>query len=214
MATNLEYWQSRWQKDDTPWDLGGPHPLVEALLRQAQEAGLLRPAARLYVPGCGAAHDAAFFAQKDFIVTAADFVPEALAAARKTYGHLKNLQFMEDDALAAPAGSPAYDAVFDRAMLCALDPSQRPAFIAAIARRLRPCGLFLSLPFYRFAQTPRDGGPPFALQLEEMVTLLRPFFSLAIAEEHTTTDAASRARGIDGELLTVWVRTAAGGELG
>ena len=141
-------WRERWQQGTTGWDLGAPHKLTIELVKLARARGRFTAPGRVYMPGAGRAHDAAVFVGAGSEVVAADFAPEAMAEARRLYQALPRLSFVIEDVLAtAPETRATFDAVFDRAMLCALDPVLRPSYARAIAHRLRPGGVLLAIPF-------------------------------------------------------------------
>jgi SAM-dependent methyltransferase len=205
MTTEQDFWRERWQGNRTGWDLGGPHEGLEPLLELLDETGalgepgvILGPAGittkerslRIYSPGCGRAHDGAAIiarsvkippsiAARNIEVFATDFAPEAIDAARGIYGHLsaKGLRLAVQDASAAvPETERAkFHVIFDRAMLCALRPELRPAYLRACHERLIPGGVFLSLPFTRIEDTPEHppgSGPPFEINLRDLESLM------------------------------------------
>lgn len=161
-------------------------------------AGSLESSAKplvIYSPGCGRGHDAAGIANgnvklppeiaaRALHVIATDFAPEAIAAARDLYGALEknppgrhSLEFRVEDARAeVPADQRGtVDIVFDRAMLCALRPELRAAYLKSCHQRLRRGGIFLSLPFTKIDDTPEHppgSGPPFQITLQEMKELM------------------------------------------
>lgn len=194
MAGNPQQpWQTRWREGRTGWDQAGPHPLLEIGLQAAEMMGGLLPGALVHEPGCGRAHNAFALAERGFKVIASDFVPEAITEARTLYQH-PNLTLRVEDALTVmPGEDERYDMVFDRAMLCALEPPFRLLYLAACARRLKPGGLFLSFPFA--ALDPEfEGGPPFALSERELMALLTPAFTIASWTRHESESVPSVVR--------------------
>lgn len=187
MAHESQYWQQRWQDGQTGWDIGKPHRLTPKLWQLAQ-ASLDKPQGKLavYVPGCGQAHDAAFFAKLGHDVVAADFAPGAIAAAKKTYGTLPNMTCVVADAAQCPPEEiDQYDVIFDRAMLCALRPELRDAFLRACLLRLRSGGLFISLPFTKTAGEP-GSGPPFEISTVQLRKYFTKSWELVRLEPDTT----------------------------
>lgn len=154
------YWQERWQTAATGWDLQGPHPLLKeaiSILWTLTQKSLIQ---RWLVPGCGRAHDAAAIADMGFEVQASDVVPEAVFEANKLYSRVPNLDIRVANALDESAVEvAAFDAIYDRAMMCALDLDERLLYLRACQASLRQGGWFLSIPFGEVG-TP-DGGPPF-----------------------------------------------------
>jgi thiopurine S-methyltransferase len=191
-------WQQRWHMQKTGWDLGGPHPLLATLLERARLEGELRPQARVYVPGCGRAHEAAFAAQQGYAVMATDFVPAAIDQARQLYGDLEALTLQVEDALVDPAAA-VYDLIIDRAMLCALAPVNRIAYVQACYDRLAPGGLFAGILFAKVG-IERDAGPPFACTEAELWDLFRPRFNLVTLESRPAVGPAV----IEAEWLGIW----------
>jgi SAM-dependent methyltransferase len=184
-AASLPFWQGRWQTGATGWDLGGPHPLLAELVAEARSWHALEPGARILEPGCGRAHGGAAMARDGYEVVSFDGVQEAVDAARAVYGEVPRLTIARGDALGVnPEWRGAFDAVLDRAMLCALPPEVRRPYIQACFEHLRPGGAFLSLLFTKVQHAdPEKLGPPFAITLEDLSQLTTPFFSLQFAEE-------------------------------
>lgn len=176
-------WQTRWRDGRTGWDQAGAHPLLTDALAAARMMGGLQDGALVYEPGCGRAHNAHALVQKGFHVVAADFVPEAIAEAGRLYQHPHLTLRVEDALTVAPGDEGRFDLVFDRAMLCALEPAFRVPYVAACARRLKPGGLFVSLPFAELDPIV-ENGPPFQVNERELVDLLTPDFTIASWTRH------------------------------
>ena len=114
-----EFWQKRFQADDTPWDRGAANPQLAAWL----SSGTLNPC-RILVPGCGSGHEVAVLAAAGFEVTALDYAPAAIDRTRKLLvaAGLK-ATLVEADALAWRP-ERAFDAIYEQTCLCALYPDQ------------------------------------------------------------------------------------------
>lgn len=48
VTDGVDFWETRWKRGTTPWDLGAPTPILVELL----QAGRL-PKGRALIPGCG-----------------------------------------------------------------------------------------------------------------------------------------------------------------
>lgn len=168
-----QFWRTRWQENATGWDLNGPHPLFEALLEELAAFVPWTDLRRWYVPGCGRAHDAAELTKRGAEVVATDIVPKAIEEARLNYSNLKRLDLRVENALRVQEASEihTYNAIFDRAMLCALSGKERVAYVDACHKRLKVGGWFVSLPFAEVARP--ENGPPFQVSESE----LRQLFS-------------------------------------
>jgi SAM-dependent methyltransferase len=200
LPSNPEYWRQRWRDGRTGWDQGGIHPLFPELLAAAKQSGLAA-GARILEPGCGRAHTSAALAQSGFRMTAFDVSELAITAARALYQNVPHLELTVADLFApAAAWSGAFDAVYDRAVLCALPRAVRARYVATVSGVLKPGGLFLSLPFVRLHITDQDG-PPFAVPEQEFSDLLAPEFEKIFhrSVEHQEPDSK-----IATEMIAVW----------
>jgi hypothetical protein len=121
--------------------------------------GLVTKAARLAVVGAGRGFEALEAARFVDDVTAIDFAPEAIKAMEAARAAtLAPFTPLLADVLTLHQTHPrAFDAIVEHTCYCAIDPSQRDAYVTAITGALRPGGLLLGL-FYNHG---RSGGPPF-----------------------------------------------------
>ena len=209
LVADPQPWRERWQQGTTGWDLGAPHRLTRELIALARSLGRWpSPPLIVYIPGAGRAHDALEFTHEGCTVVAADFAPEAIAAARHLYAGVAGIQFAVEDVLTVdPIDVARYDVVFDRAMLCALDPPLREAYVRALAQRLKPGGLFLGLPFLRVLRE-NSGRPPFEISPHTVTGLFAKEFDLVALE--TRTDGHCD-EVIGAEMLAIFQRRVAGG---
>jgi len=199
-AANPSYWQKRWREGRTGWDLGGVHPLFSELMQQANLSGL-KSKSRIIEPGCGRAHTGAVLARMGHKVTAFDVSEEAVSAARTLYAGEENLDLVVADLFALPSNwSDSFDAVYDRAVLCALPQASRANYIDACARILKTQGLFLSIPFTKLHITESEG-PPFAVSEESLFKLFESSFKKVVHIEKTCNEKDSK---IASEMMIIW----------
>lgn len=192
-------WAERWQAKRTGWDQGQAHPYLEQLITMAHDQGQLPAHARIFEPGCGRAHNAMQLVRVGYAVKAVDFVPEAIEEAKKLYSH-PCLELAVEDVMKVPAEDKAgFDAIFDRAMLCALGAEMRPVYLKACAERLKPGGLFMGIIFGELDSS-FAGGPPFALSIGELLNLLKEDFTICDA---VTVPAAPNPPVVREEILIV-----------
>ena len=147
------FWSGRYQQCDTPWDQAGPHPALNSVLPQLKLAKQ-----KVLVAGCGRGHDAALFAQQGHIVTAVDYSADAINEAKKLYGNIANLNFVQADIFQfAEQNAGTFDLVFEHTLYCAIDPALRNKLVKAWKKVLQPRGQVLGI---LFAMNKRSG-PPF-----------------------------------------------------
>ena len=192
------FWGDKWKEGHTPWDLGREHPGLHESLLLASDLGGLEKGARILVPGCGRGHEAYFLARQGYEVLAEDYTDEAIVAARGLGGH-KNVEFRVADSLEEPASEDhgVFDAVVDRAMLCAINPEERNKYLDACYTKLRPSGLFIGL---LFGEVSVEKGPPHGMDLEAVLHLCGEQFSLLTAEHRDPLDEQT---SIKSELLII-----------
>jgi len=170
-------WDERWRRDDTPWDKGyGAPPLSEVL----EDPGcVLRTSRRVLVPGCGSGHDVRELARHGIGATGLDLSPTAIERARAlpraggedyVCGDLFDVEWRI---------GREFDAVWEHTCFCAIDPSLRPAYAAAMAAILPPGGHLVGLFFLRPWDPGEEAkGPPFEASREEIGALFAPWFEL------------------------------------
>lgn len=189
-SSKPDFWETRYRDHVTPWDAGKvPTPLREY-------AATLVPGARILIPGCGSAHDAAWLAQAGFDVLAIDFSPAAVEVAKQTLGEFAHV-VRQADFFDFDAGAP-FDAIYERAFLCALPRKMWAGYAPRCAQLLAPGGRLAG--FYFFADTPK--GPPFGTSQAELDALLRPGFERI--EDKPVEDSIEVFRGK--ERWQVWLR--------
>src|SRR5262245_28053466 len=93
---SAEYWETRYQTKDMPWEKGAPSPgLVDFL----KEESNLTPG-KVCVPGCGTGHDVRAWAGAGFPVFGFDIAPSAIRIAREaTKAAGLNAQFAQAEFL-------------------------------------------------------------------------------------------------------------------
>lgn len=170
-------WDERYRIQHTPWDMGGPHPL----LVQKLESGALSGPGRTLSPGCGRAHDAQCLAEHGFTVTAVDVAASLLPELGPRLEALGG-RFLVEDAL-AHRDEDGYDLIFEHTFLCALDPTQRPDWAEMVRSNLRPQGRLVVLVF-PLDKDESQGGPPHGLTVPLVAELLGPDFTLEQDELH------------------------------
>lgn len=163
------YWNDVYEAEGNPgWNLGAPAvALVDMLPR------LKLPKSRVLVLGCGEGHDAAHFAREGHIVTAIDFSKQAIERAKKNYGHLENLRFVESDIF--ELGSDyfgQFDLLFEHTCYCAINPTLRNELVSLWRKMLAPKGQLLGV----FFAMEKLSGPPYGGTEWELRERLRKYF--------------------------------------
>lgn len=163
------FWTQVYQSEGQPgWDLGDP-----ALAFQDMLPRLKLPKSRILVLGCGEGHDASLFAQAGHVVTAIDFSAEAIERARKKYGHLDNLQFINEDIFNLPHDwNYSFDVIVEHTCFCAIEPHRRKDLVKLWRRLLHEEGQLMAV-FFAFL---KRSGPPYGSSEWEIRELLKDSF--------------------------------------
>jgi methyl halide transferase len=193
-SDNPVFWQSRYQSQQTPWDLGTVSPPFVGLMQT--ENALIKPG-KMAVVGCGYGHDAAFFARQGFEVIGIDYAAEAVTAAQQTYGQWA--QYLQADLFDLPqAVLGQFDYVLEHTCFCAILPNRRPDYVKAVHSLLKPTGHFIGL----FWAHQEEGGPPYKTDEAEIKTLFSPYF--IIQHLDPVTDSIEGRKGQ--ERLAIFAR--------
>lgn len=165
-----EFWETRYQTGDMPWEKGEASPgLVDFL-----EARKDLPRGTVLVPGCGTGHDVRAWAAAGFTATGQDIAPSGVALAReKTATAGLKADFVLGDFL-RDTPSQEFDWVFEHTLFCAIQPAEREEYVRAVQRWLKPAGNFLAV----FYMIPDVEGPPFGTNRDEVVHRFSAGFDL------------------------------------
>ena len=173
MTGPVQSWSKRYEDEDTPWDLGRPHPDLVTRMPELLDYLGRTSSRRAFVPGCGRGHDAEALARAGLEVTAVDVVP-GLASRVRTRLAPWGGNFSWEDALLHRPEEP-YELVWEHTFFCALDPEDRPGY-GAMARRCLCRGGVLAGVLFPVGKPEAWGGPPFGVTVEALAQALGPGF--------------------------------------
>ena len=190
-----ERWDARYAASNTPWDLGGPPPILTDLIPT------LPGRHRVLVPGAGRGHDAFAWARAGHEVVAVDFAPLAIDAMRRLAAERSvAVEALQADVLALPdALAGAFDLVWEHTCFCALPRRRRADYLAAMARALRPDGALIALLWNH--GMPDEQAPPYDVTREDV-----DVFFAARFEVESVEPVAVSAPGRSRELLALMRR--------
>jgi SAM-dependent methyltransferase len=187
------YWESRYQTKDMPWEKGEPSPgLVDFLTTHPQ---FTRDT--VCVPGCGTGHDAREWAKAGFKTFGFDIAPSAIELSNeKTKAAGLTAEFRLGDFL---KDEPPFqfDWLFEHTLFCAIDPNERDNYVSAALRWLKPGGHYLAVNYL----IPDTDGPPFGTTRDELWKRFSPHFDLK--KEWVPRSYPNRT---DLELMMWWQR--------
>jgi methyl halide transferase len=166
-----DFWQRRFEKQQTPWDRAAPGPQIAAWIAD----GTLHAGLRIAVPGCGSGHDVLALAQAGCDVTAIDYASAAVAlTSERLDAQGASAHLVQADVLAwqPPA---ALDAVYEQTCWCALHPDHWAIYAAQLGVWLRPGGTLLLMAMQCRRDSAAVGhieGPPYHMDINAVRALL------------------------------------------
>ena len=157
-------WNKAYAEGDTPWDKGYASPPLKAFLKTHRIEGTA------LVPGCGAGYDVRLLAEQGATVLGLDIAPLALEKARLVPS-AGNENYLLADFLKLPTKHHGrFDTVVEHTCLCALDPTDREAYVQSVCQALRPNGKYLAV-FFRKVSTYNGKDPPHPISGDEIEAL-------------------------------------------
>lgn len=194
-----EFWDQRFQRGVTPWDAG-------RVPRQFADFAAAQPGRpRCLIPGCGSAYEAAYLDRLGWPVTALDFSPAAVDAARRQL-HGYRGRLLCDDFFTFEVEAP-FEFIYERAFLCALPRKLWPDWSRRSAELLAPGGLLAG---YFFVDEKALKGPPFGIAAAHLAELCTPYFELV--EDCPANDSIGPFAGR--EHWMVWRQICPGNPIG
>jgi SAM-dependent methyltransferase len=165
-SLDREYWNSRYQKQATGWDLGEVSPPIKAYVDQIKEKSL-----RILIPGCGNTYEAEYLLSKGFTnITVIDIAPILIEKLRKKFQGNKNIKIIEGDFF---LHDDEYDLILEQTFFCAIEPPMRKQYVQKMNELLAHQGKLVGLLFdVEFEKQ----GPPFGGSSMEYKSLFEPYF--------------------------------------
>lgn len=166
-----DYWNERYQKGQTGWDLGAPSPALVDYFNQ-----LTNKKVRILIPGCGNAYEAEYLHQQGFTnVHVIDISDEAVKSFKNRYpdfpvSHIHNQNFFEHQG--------EYNLIIEQTFFCALNPAERTNYRNKMHELLAPKGKIVGLLF----TIPIKDSPPYGGTQEEYQTLFASHFKIDIMQ--------------------------------
>jgi SAM-dependent methyltransferase len=178
------YWDQRWREGDTGWDIRGVSPPLQHYFEQLPDKSV-----SILIPGCGNAYEAAWLLDHGFTdITLLD-ISESLTQRLLEKFAATPLKIITADFFRHKG---QYDLIVEQTFFCALDPSQREAYVHQAYSLLRPRGKLAGLLFDRDfpggpPDSPEDGRPkanhpPYGGHKLEYQQLLEKRFTLKTLE--------------------------------
>lgn len=168
-----EYWEDKWEKGNTRWDLGYPAPALTKYFDQLTDKNL-----RILIPGAGNAYEAEYLWKNGFKNV---FFNEIAEAPIKNFLKRAN-NFPQDQIITENffEHSGKYDLIIEHTFYTAINPDMRNQYARKIFDLLKLHGKMAGLLFgVEFDYE----GPPYGGTEEQYRKLFDPLFDILILEE-------------------------------
>lgn len=160
-----EFWDKKWEENQTGWDLGSVSPPIAAYIDQLNDTSI-----RILIPGCGNAYEAEYCFKKGFKNTfVIDISEHAIHAFQTRFPDFPKEQVFKGDFFDLDA---QFDVVLEQTFFCAINPLDRWKYAEKMAEIIPSGGKLVGLLF----DFPLDEGPPFGGCKEEYLTYFEPNF--------------------------------------
>jgi SAM-dependent methyltransferase len=161
------YWSSRWEAQNTPWDMGSVSPPLTAYLQQ-----LTNKEQHILIPGAGSGYEFSWLWANGFKNTyVLDIASEPLQALEMSIPEAKS-QLLHTDFFAHEG---QYDLIVEQTFFCALPPALRPLYAAHMHTLLKPGGKLVGL-LFDFPLS--EQGPPYGGSYAEYIALFSAHFRI------------------------------------
>lgn len=161
------YWRERWQRGDTPWDMGSASPALIAYCQQ-----LRRKELKILIPGAGSGYEVDWLWTNGFQnVFALDFSEEALGRMAIRLPDFPAENRIQADFFALEG---QFDLILEQTFLSAIHPERRLAYAEQLHRLLVPGGTVAGVLF----DFPLADGPPFGGDAAHYRALFAPWLEV------------------------------------
>ncbi len=120
---NKDYWQSRYENNETGWDAGKITTPLKEYIDQIEDKNL-----KILIPGAGNGYELDYFLSKGFKnVFVVDFAETPLQNIKKRIPELPDSQLIKSDFFKLDG---TYDLILEQTFFCALAPELREKYVS------------------------------------------------------------------------------------
>lgn len=165
---NQTYWESRYNENITPWDIGYCSPPLSAFFQN-----LFHKEQKILIPGAGNAYEAEWLWQNGFKnLWIVDLAPQPLKDFKERCPDFPPSQLLQMDFFHL---DQSFDLIIEQTFFCAISPKLRPAYAKKMQELLNPGGKLTGL-LFNFPLS--EKGPPFGGSKEEYINHFKNLFSI------------------------------------
>ena len=172
MDLNKNFWDLRYQNNETGWDIGYISTPLKKYIDQLTDKNI-----KILIPGGGNSYEAEYLHNLGFKnVFVVDISPTALTNLKNRVpdfpkNHLINIDFFKLN--------NSFDLILEQTFFCALTPKLRDSYVLKMNQLLRPNGKLVGLLFNIPLNKDR---PPFGGTKKEYLSYFKNYFKIEIME--------------------------------
>ena len=178
-VSSSKFWDECYINDNTGWDIGSVTPVFEDWCNKLQQKH------SILVPGAGNGYDPLYFSSKGHDVTAVDFSKEA-TNNMKAYAEKNqiDINIINADIFKLDINLfNKFDYIIEYTCFCAIDRNRRLDYIKVMSDLLKKNGELIGL-FLPVLKDKKDGGPPYSINIEEVISQFSDHFDLVELKKH------------------------------
>ena len=172
MCFSTEFWNDKYLKGHTGWDLNSPSTPIKEYIDQLTNKDL-----KILIPGCGNAYEAEYLVEKGFNnITLIDISSVVCESLKIKFKDNEQVKILNEDFFKL---NDHFDLIFEQTFFCALDPALRIDYVNKMHQLLHDNGKLVGLLFnIEFDQT----HPPFGGSTLEYKNLFQSKFKFKYFE--------------------------------
>lgn len=162
---DANYWEERYQQNQTGWDIGHCSTPLKEYFDQIEDKTI-----KILIPGAGFGHEVKYLHDLGFTnVFVVDVAQKPLDHLQEVCPNYSKNQLLLEDFFEHQG---SYDLIIEQTFFCALDPSLREEYTIKMKNLLKPKGKLVGVLFNRDF----EGGPPFGGCLTDYKVLFENYF--------------------------------------
>lgn len=172
MDLDSNYWEKRYQENNTGWDLGAASGPIIKYLESINDKNI-----DILIPGCGNGYEAEWAHKQGFkSVHVLDFAETAIHNFKNRYKDFPESHIHQEDFFLHQG---SYDLIIEQTFFCAINRNLREKYAEKTQQLLKNNGKLAGVMFgVEFA-----GGPPFGGNKEEYYQYFSPLFDILHMED-------------------------------
>ena len=169
---NKEFWDDKYQKEQTGWDIGHVSTPIKEYIDQLTNKEL-----KILIPGAGNSYEAEYLHKQGFTnVTVIDIAEQPLKNIKTRIPTFPDDHLLHQDFFELNGN---FDIIVEQTFFCALDPKFRSDYVVKMHELLSSNGKLVGLLFDAPLNTDH---PPFGGNTKEYKELFEPKFELKMME--------------------------------